>query len=275
MKVRKILPFVVILFIGIVFLYLSQPKEGFQSKPMKFVVVGMFKNEEMVIREWVDHYKWQGADHILLLDNNSTDDYKSKLTGTEDFVTVIPAPKKHAQQEQYNTLAVPWLKKYGADIVAIVDVDEYLFAKDGVPLKQHLVKIFGSNDPPSQIYVNWTMFGSSGHVTQPESIRQSFTWRMKEKDNHTKAIFLLNKLKEVNVHSSTVNGRSEMCPDIIQLNHYAIMSKEYFSKVKMTRGDVSDTKYENVRNWDYFNRYDHKDVEDFTLKGLVNKAMVN
>ena len=46
---------------------------------MKLALMAMFKNEAMGIREWVEHYVWQGVDTILLLDNNSTDDWRSKI----------------------------------------------------------------------------------------------------------------------------------------------------------------------------------------------------
>ena len=51
------------------------------------MVVGIFKNEAMGIAEWISHYRWQGAKHIYLIDNNSTDDWRSRL-GPEDWATL-------------------------------------------------------------------------------------------------------------------------------------------------------------------------------------------
>ena len=59
-------------------------------------------------------------------------------------------------------------------------------------------------------------------------------------------------------------------PQQLSLNHYAIMSREYFSKVKMTRGDADNQKVDNIRDWNYFDRYDHKEVEDEELKQLLS-----
>jgi hypothetical protein len=49
------------------------------------------------------------------------------------------------------------------------------------------------------------------------------------------------------------------------------MSEEYFRKVKMTRGDASSSQQhlQTIRNMDYFEKYDHKDVRDEELKGLL------
>ena len=40
-------------------------------------LMAIFKNESMGIREWIEHYVWQGVDKILLINNNSTDYWKA------------------------------------------------------------------------------------------------------------------------------------------------------------------------------------------------------
>jgi len=35
----------------------------------------------MGIHEWIEHYQWQGIDEILLINNDSTDDWKDKIKG--------------------------------------------------------------------------------------------------------------------------------------------------------------------------------------------------
>ena len=241
---------------------------------LKFAVMAMFKNEAMGIREWIDHYLWQGVDTILLLDNNSTDNWKEVIQDVADRVTVLPAPKVHAQSENYNTIGVPWLKENGVDVLAIIDLDEYMFGTDGKNLKEHVVEIFGNEPRPSQVSCNWVMFGSSGLDQQPESIRKSFTWRKDGIDDHVKSILWLNDLVNggADVHRSVVKGESIGCPGGIQLNHYLIQSKEFFGKVKMTRGASYTIEHENVRDWEYFKQYDYHHREDTLLKDLVTKV---
>ena len=249
---------------------------------LKFAVMATFKNEAMGIREWIEHYKSQGVDEILLLDNNSTDDWKEKIKGVDDHVTVIHAPRNHVQSENYVDLGIPWLKKHGVQVMSILDIDEYMFGTDGKTLKEHVEKIFGAPDRPSQFSCRWTMFGSSGHEKQPESIRKSFTWRKKELDPNIKSVVWLDDIvdvmghvpndihayhKGVNFHRCNVSGRTDECPPGIQINHYAIQSKEFFEKVKMTRG-AADTPV-NVRDWAYFERYDHKEEEDNKLRDIL------
>ena len=55
----------------------------------------------------------------------------------------------------------------------------------------------------------------------------------------------------------------------LQLNHYQIQSKEYYEKVKMTRGDVSQKAWDNKRDWDYFNERDVSDCVDTELCSIL------
>jgi hypothetical protein len=52
----------------------------------------------------------------------------------------------------------------------------------------------------------------------------------------------------------------------LQLNHYRIQSWEFYKNVKMTRGDVLNKKFDNVRTLKYFQMYDFNDMKDTELK---------
>ena len=244
------------------------------GNPITFGIIGIFKNEAMGIREWIEHYIWQGVDKILLLDNNSTDNWRDAIKDIKDidkYVTVKHAEKIHAQDEHYNTLGWPWLKENNIKVVGILDLDEYMFGTDGKNLKQHVVEIFSAPNRPSRFSCNWTMFGSSGHDKQPASIRKSFTMRMRELGKDVKTIAWVDDIKEggLHLHTSHVTGNTIECPAGIQLNHYAIQSREFFEKVKMSRGDAHSAKSNSVRDWTYFERYDFKDLEDRKLADIT------
>lgn len=248
---------------------------------MTFAVMGIFKNEKMAIREWVEHYKWQGADYILLLDNNSTDGGADLVKDIEG-VTVLPAPLKNAQEKSYNEVGLPWLREKGADLLIIVDLDEFVFSHDGKSLKDAAIEIFSGDNSPSLCTMVWTMFGARGgegkesdiFEKQPESIRKSFIWRKDAPDWNTKAIMKLKDVKDggLHLHSSNVNGNTKGCPHNIQLNHYAIQSKEFFENVKMKRGDATSAGMNSARNWDYFKKYDFHDRKETILKDMMEKA---
>ncbi len=265
--------FVAIIFLtGLCLLY-TRIKETFTgSQQLKIGVLAIFKNEAMTIREWVDHYKWQGVNHILLLNNNSTDDFRDKLKGTESFVTIVDAPKLHNQEGYYNSIGVPFFKQKKIDILLLIDIDEYLFVKDGRSLKDYLRQEFSKPNHPSQIFVRWSMFGSSGHDQQPTSIRKSFVWKQRDLAHMGKCAVYVPDVKLLRVHQHDVTGTTIEKNDELQLNHYAIMSKEYFQNVKMTRGDVHSQNLESIRDWKYFQDYDHKEVKDTVLSDLVHQS---
>jgi len=245
------------------------------SKKLKIAVVSIFKNESMGIREWLTHYKDEGFDKAILLDNGSTDDYRDAIKGLESFVAVLDAAERHSQVAHYNNLALPQLMKEEIDVVAILDMDEYMFSLDGRTLRCRLENFFGENDNdrvPSGFLCRWTMFGSSGHVNQPSSIRKFFTKRKKEQDIHTKGVYWAGALVSggIGIHYSQVTHPTDPCPEGIQLNHYPIQSKEFFSKVKMTRGDVHSPGFDNFRDWKYFDSYDFDEMEDVSLSERVS-----
>lgn len=245
------------------------------SPPIKSAVMAIFKNESMVMKEWIEHYKWQGVDMIVMLNNDSNDDWKSVTDQYPGFVKVFDVPGKHVQLQSYNNIGLPYLRKNNVDVVVLIDMDEYLFGKDGRSLKEHIQEVFSKPDRPSAFICGWVMFGSNGHKTQPPSIREGFTkrWRdYSEPENGIsgKSIIFLKDIDELScIHVAKVKGRRDSCPVGLQLNHYPVMSEEYFTKVKMPRGDAFDEVNENARDMEYFKRYDQNNVEDLTLSNQV------
>jgi len=58
--------------------------------------------------------------------------------------------------------------------------------------------------------------------------------------------------------------------DKIRLNHYPIQSLDFFTKVKMTRGDATSTVVDNIRDMNYFNNYnDNMTYKDTDLADLI------
>jgi hypothetical protein len=254
------------------------------SRPFVLAVVAIFKNEAMGIREWVEHYQWQGADYIILLDNNSTDDWRSALQGVKGMgerVFVLPAPAIHKQSDHYNELAKPLMSLLGVTAVAVLDLDEFLFAAEmGSTVKGLLWKAFAPGTT-SIVTCPWEMFGSSGHVAQPKSVREDFTWRKTGVETTGKSIVVLRDLEYFVIHVHKMKGKVRgsddlrqqdsitQCPKGLLLYHYTIQSRQYYEAVKMSRGAADGPAHDHVRTWPYFDSHDHKDYEDFTLKNLV------
>ena len=168
----------------------------------------------------------------------------------------------------------------------VVDLDEFMYARKGYKtIPEYLDTI---DNKFKQVSVLWKMFGSNGHIIQPKNIIQNFISRLNY-DNYVlinfkyfKSICRSFHLKELDIHSHKIDGSTKVLisennisentinNSPLHLNHYAIQSWEWFKNVKMTRGDA--TRSNNVRNTEYFAKYDVNDIEDneLALKNYQN-----
>ena len=226
------------------------------------------KNESMVIEEFIEHYLSEGVQHIYIIDNGSTDNTKDKLKKYSKYITYYYKPKQHYQTNHYNDVYNHI--KHKTKWLIVADVDEYIYnTSKNETIYDYIITLDTSK--VAAIRLNWKMFGSSGYINHPESIRKSFIWRQNDLHQNTKEIVntLLTKSLIIHTHDYKPNVEIISNPSELQLNHYAIMSEEYFRKVKMTRGDVSSISINNIRDMNYFNSYDFKEVMDEELKNLI------
>lgn len=237
--------------------------ENFNIPKYEFTIGATFKNEGHILDEWVRHYKYHGIDHIYLINDNSTDNYQTILepyikmgyVTLYNHTTKVPEPR---QQYTYELYLRPVFKD--TKWMAIIDLDEFIYSPINIDLKQVLRK----HDDCSAIFLNWIMFGSSGHIEQPKYVTQSFTKRMKAKEASGKTLFKTAFLKKklIEVHFVEVDGKTITTDDIL-INHYNIQSWSFFERVKMSRGDVATDV--NVRDKNYFIKCDHKEMDDNKL----------
>jgi glycosyltransferase involved in cell wall biosynthesis len=265
---------------------------------MHYLSIGaIFKNEAMAIKEWIDHHKFHGVDHIYLIDDNSTDRGVDILQPYIDsgFITLFnnDVPKIQSRQAiAYNKYFKPILHE--TKWLAIIDIDEYLYSPSNI----HLPDIFKTLEAYSEIEVNWVWFGSNGHKLQPASIVESFTKRapyfyetyIPMASGRVHAYLAATKtiintafhLHDFGIHGHFIDGTklnvSLKGDGRLLLNHYAVMSEEYWVKIKQTRGDVNNHHPDNARNMNYFNALDINIEEDLLLfnqnKTLFPRAFV-
>jgi hypothetical protein len=261
------------------------------------VIVGIFKNEAEGLEEWCKHYlEMQGVKHLYLIDNNSTDLWQAAVAPYRERLTVFSRPRAHAQSLHYNSI-LPMLKqKHLDDWVFVLDIDEYLYPS-GLGTIASVVQTNVYFQTHAHISIRWKMFGSSGKVLQPPSIRCSFVNRMDENNkehsfsNHesiaVKSGVAIRYLQHFNIHSHVYwnpdfthivspeghqrfLGEDELASGIFQLNHYPIQSLDWFTRIKMTRGSASSTRFDHVRDVNYFAKYDHNELEDRALANQID-----
>lgn len=265
-------------------------------------VFAQFKDEELILGEWIDHYMREGAEHFFLIDDGSTDGSQRLLRPyvSKGLVTLMRDVRKDhvppvSMVERYNLLLKPFL--HSSVWVIHVDLDEFIYGRR-LSVAQYLHHV---DADVGEIKVPWKIFASSGHVRKPPlGIAQGFLWRHNFSNEfmaiHTKCVYRTSALVKLGVHSSEIlprfrsgfpypkrvgdpeGGNTSTAASneqalnelALHLNHYAIRWKDWFMKVKATRGTAD--RDVNVYNDDYFNAFDRNEVLDDELSQISESA---
>ena len=163
----------------------APPKQA-TPPPLKytFAVIATFLNKSHRIREWIQHYLWQGVEHFYLVDDGSNDDYWTVLETyiRRDWVTVVPMPVEDAKQKKWNAV----FQRYRSDSkwFAVIDLDTYLYSMSPKEKLSSLIeRSYASN--VAGLYVHGNVFGSRRDV---ECVRKTMTSRQIHPGEHPVAI---------------------------------------------------------------------------------------
>ena len=242
---------------------------------MHYLSVGaMFRNESDSIVEWIKHYLYHGINHFYLINDNSDDDTVSKIQEYIDkgLITLYHVQEPYYEGRQrnlYNGLFLPHLQKKDTQWLLVIDLDEYVWSPKAV----HLGDVLRMGcEHLGQIQIHQLLFGSNGHVKQPNSLVKHFTKR--ENEYRICGKFFLNsnfEFSSINVHYADFANPAYMTDanvfmlishDWFIYNHYNCQSVEFWQNVKCVRGDSNAYLQ---RNMDYFHSIDKNEIEDLRL----------
>lgn len=221
---------------------------------MSLAIVASFKNEAVGMREWLTHYVGQGVAAFYLINNGSTDAWQDAVDGFWDKVKIIDCPVMHNRTVHFEN-ALGMVKTDGHSFVSFLDLDEYMFVKDGSSLLSYCQNNLVGN--VGAVRVQSVLFGSSGHVAQPESIRKSFVHCNPIREQRFKSLLRVDSVTEVNPWTSKVSGESHLDFGKLQVNHYIIQSRDWYMNVKTKRGDPDSSSLESMRDAELFARIDN------------------
>ena len=147
------------------------------SKKHYLSIGTMFKNESWGLKEWIDHNKFHGVDHIYLINDFSEDDYLPILQPyiDEGYVTLFHNEVKDRFIGRQIVITNNYFLPIANDSqwFANIDVDEYLYSPKEIDLKKVLQKYTDYG----RVITNWVWFNSNGFVNQPDGIVQNFIKR--------------------------------------------------------------------------------------------------
>ena len=248
-----------------------------------FVVIAIFKNETTNLKEWVDHYLWQGASHLYMCDNDSTDNPLDILQPYIDKGLITywidkDHPKyhnykRHIQKEIYQAtvFAIQTEAEIKPEWILIADLDEFWYCST-----QRLIDELSTISPEVKlISATWRIFGPSETSEHPKSLRKDLIYR---KPNQTSPKYMFRTLaidaSKIDIHHvDYVFNDSEIItnPTTIHINHYVLQSLWYWVNIKIPRGYmVGDY---SIYTIDYWNReLDGHTFIDTTLADQVKKS---
>jgi hypothetical protein len=176
-----------------------------------YLTIGaIFKNESHILQEWLSHYLYHGVEHFYLLNDKSTDGYMKILQPyiNKDIVTLYELEDEGKYNRRQGTL----YKQYFMELVKnkvmkflmIVDLDEFVYSPLCIDIKNILKKY----EDYALIEIDWSIFGSNGHIKQPKYVVDSFT--MKSDDHKIRGFKQICNtdfiISEIGVHEHHTMG---------------------------------------------------------------------
>ncbi|HLQ17777.1 MAG TPA: glycosyltransferase family 2 protein [Tabrizicola sp.] len=224
-------------------------------------VIGCMKDEARHITEWIDHYFWQGAAHLVVIDNGSTDE-TARLVEEHPRrrdITLFRWPRPFHQIGHVRRAVTEARLLERFQWLVAADGDEFWFAKSGAPLSQVLSEF----ERIDLVYCNWTLFGSAADGAPPASLRTELTRCQPALGSHdfTKWAVRTDALSQpamLSIHkvNGIESGRTVSDTHLLQLNHYFTQSRAYWRDVKMARGSAVDPAHSVLRTWEMFEDFE-------------------
>lgn len=139
---------------------------------MKLGILAMFKNEALIIKEWLNHYISEGVTYFYLINDNSNDNFKNKIFEINQdnnvSIKLINNTLNLKQTFLYNKYYKELDIENECDWLIICDLDEFIYARNNYnKITDYLNTL---SDDISQIKIPWKVFGSSGFIEQPKSV---------------------------------------------------------------------------------------------------------
>ena len=230
--------------------------------------------------------------HFYLIDNNSTDGYEEILRPYSEkglvtlFIEDGGREKTGSQADIYNRVLMQI--RYETQWLAIVDLDEFIYAREGTTAG--FISELSKSCNVNVLSLPVICFGSSGHIEQPSSVIQGFQKRKEYKTPGQVIIKSIIKpmfLIYIHVHKHEIGGWRALDATLspvkytewltvdenfisnskLVLNHYAVQSRDRFFKNKLSRNDsnISPNGNGRILSPEDFFKNDHNDVVDNTL----------
>lgn len=238
------------------------------------------RNESIYIIDFIEHYLKQGVEHFYIINNNSDDNLEKVIENSpyNFLITLIKDDRCIDINNAYslsNGLVAIYndnlykLIKDESEWGIVVDIDEFMYGKNGLNIKTFLEKV---DDDVGCIYVIWNIMTSStvkNELTNSFSVNSNnfkrlnydlinnLSWNIQNANDFGKSIFRTSMLNErfglhkshfttgkiINNYGENKNSWYDNCNQIeyseniyknisVSLNHYVIRNYTDYIKKK-------------------------------------------
>ncbi len=268
-----------------------------ESKPY-IAICAIFRDEDLFLREWIEHHRALQVDHFYLYNNLSSDTYLQILQPyiEEGIVDLVDWPVETDNQQEYlHKLQIPAylhaLHRAQEDLVdwaAFIDLDEFLNPHTYDTLPELLAEY---QEYPG-LAINWQLFGTSwvAKLNSGEALIEHLVLKGDPNlplNQMVKLIVQPARVKGINNPHSfeffngelAVNSRKEPFPatassqavlcDIVQLNHYWFGPENWFFTHKLARREKWRMKISPLQVQSLIAEYNQ--VRDESIIRFLNK----
>lgn len=236
----------------------------FPDSRATLAILTIMKNEELNVDEWIAHYIWQGADHLFIIDNGSSDKTVARIEASphRERITLLLRPEPHRQGYHYRQTFRRERIRRRFRWLMVADADEFWYSACDNSLPAALSRFEGFD----VIYARWSQFGCPGQETHPASLRQELTLRHAALGPHkaTKWVVRTSSIGNNSLFIHKIRGacssRTITDTDVLRLNHYMTQSRRFWSDVKMKRGDASTPASDTARTMTHFDEFNSLSV---------------
>lgn len=166
------------------------------------IISTVVRDDEPYYDEWIDYHSKLGFEHFVIHDHRSIVPLQNRWG---DKVTII-------RQERYDvTFPILFhnetLANFKCNWLGVLDVDEFIV------LFQHrdIYHLLSNYEDTGGLAINWSVYGSSGHITRPEGlVKDNYVWRMPN-DLRDSSISLVNTIIKANQCTHIHNPHTALC----------------------------------------------------------------
>ena len=259
---------------------------------IKVYLICIAKQENLYIKEFIEHYKQLNIDKIILYDNNDINGEQFEdvinnyiQNGFVEIINIRGITGKYHNKFLQDYIYLEAYNKYSneCDWMCFFDIDEFLILDE----KYHSIQDFVSDEifnDYNSIKVVWKLFDDNNLIHyENKPLIKRFTTISFKNDNEVKTIIRTKLyIRAINCHGKTIplltccntNGEpivylNERHGNIINLpsyknawlNHYRLKTLDEFLNIRSKRGDLGGDAAKQKLTLDYFFAFNKKTPE--------------